>query len=421
MSPDSGLILVLISLTLSAFFSGMEIAFVSANRFEIELENKKGNIYYRLLSLASRKPSWFIAAMLVGNNLALVLFGMYMPDLLHPITGWINANYALLFVQTVLSTIIILVAAEFIPKSIFSSSPMRMLRIFALPAVMFYLLFLPLVALVVGLSNAFLRIFLGEKSSDPIPAFSMLDLNNFVKEYTDTGNIEASEENEIRIFRNALELSTNKVRDFMVPRTEIIAKEIGCTLEELKGEFIKHNVSKILIFRDSIDNIIGYVHSFEFFNNPSSVESLLRPTRFVPESMNAETLLRVMTQENRSIAVVLDEYGVTSGMVTLEDVVEELFGEIDDEHDTEDLVEKQIDDNSYIFSTRLEIDYLNDKYNFNLPFHETYSTLGGFITHHLERIPKSGEKTSIPPFRIQILKGNERFLQEVKLSVERDF
>ncbi len=411
--------LVLISLTLSAFFSGMEIAFISANRFEIELENKKGNIYYKLLSLASRKPSWFIAAMLVGNNLALVLFGLFMPDLLAPATNWIAAPYALLLAHTFLSTIVILVAAEFIPKSIFSSSPMRMLRIFALPAVLFYMLFLPLVAITVGLSNLFLRVFFGEKSSDPTPAFSMLDLNNYVKEYTDTGQIEESEEHEIRIFRNALELSTNKVRDFMVPRTEIIAMEIQGSLDELKQLFIEHNVSKILIYRETIDNIIGYVHSFEFFNEPSSVDGLLRPTRFVPESMSAETILRVMTQENRSIAVVLDEFGVTSGMVTLEDVVEELFGEIDDEHDTEELTEKQLDDDTFVFSTRLETDYINEKYNLGVPHHEAYSTLGGFITHNLERIPKTGEKVNIPPFRIHIIRATDRFLEEVKISIER--
>lgn len=410
---------VIASLTLSAFFSGMEIAFISANRFEIELENKKGNIYYRLLALASRKPSWFIAAMLVGNNLALVLFGLFMPEKLQPFTNWISAPYLLLFVQTVLSTIVILVAAEFIPKSIFSSSPMRMLRIFALPAVMFYLLFLPIVAIAVGFSNVFLRIVLGEKSSDPTPVFSMLDLNNYVKEYTDTGQIEQSEEHEIRIFRNALELSTNKVRDFMVPRTEIIAMDIQGALGELKNLFIEHNVSKILIYRETIDNIIGYIHSFEFFNNPLSVDGLLRPTRFVPESMNADTLLRVMTQENRSIAVVLDEFGVTSGMVTLEDVVEELFGEIDDEHDTEDMIERQLDADTFVFSARLETDYLNDTYHLDIPHHEAYSTLGGFITHNIERIPKTGEKVEVPPFRIHILNATDRFLEEVKLSVER--
>jgi putative hemolysin len=409
---------VLISLALSAFFSGMEIAFVSANRFEIELENKKGNFYYRLLSLVSRKPSWFIAAMLVGNNLALVLFGLFMPDILDPVLKWINAPYILLLVQTIISTIVILITAEFIPKSFFSGSPMEMLRLFTIPAMLFYVLFLPVVALIVGISNFVLRVFFGERGNDPIPSFTMLDLDNYVKEYTDTGQVEKNEEHEIRIFRNALQLSKNKVRDFMVPRTEIIAMDIELNIEELRTLFIEHNVSKILIYRDSIDNIIGYVHSFELFNNPKDIKSLLRPTRFIPESMSADTVLRLMTQENRSIAVVLDEFGVTSGIVTLEDVVEELFGEIDDEHDTENLAEEQLNENSYIFSARLEIDYLNDKYALNIQTQDGFSTLGGYITHHLERIPKVGEVVEINSHRITILKGNDRFLQEVKLVDE---
>ncbi|MCC5917496.1 MAG: HlyC/CorC family transporter [Cryomorphaceae bacterium] len=406
---------VLISLAFSAFFSGMEIAFISANRFEIELENKKGNIYYRLLSIVSRKPSWFIAAMLVGNNLALVLFGLFFPDTLDPILGWIRAPYILLLVQTLISTIIILVVAEFVPKSFFSSRAMDMLRFFSLPAIFIYFLFFPIVALVVGFSNFILRVFFGERGNDKSPSFSMLDLNNYVKEYTDTAQAEDNEDHEIRIFRNALELSTNKVRDFMVPRTEIIAMDIEEDLEALRSLFIEHNVSKILIFRDSVDNIIGYVHSFEFFNHPENLESLLRPIRFIPESMSADAVLKIMTQENRSIAVVLDEFGVTSGMVTLEDVVEELFGEIDDEHDTEDLAEDQVDENTYIFSTRLEIDYLNETYALNLITHDGYATLGGYITHHLERIPKVGEVAVIDDNEFTIIEATDRTLVEVKL------
>lgn len=417
------LILVFISLALSAFFSGLEIAFVSANRFEIELETKKGNIYYRLLSFAARKPSWFIAAMLVGNNIALVVFGLFMPDILDPSLNFLlGSPFALLLVQTLISTLIILLIAEFIPKSLFSSRPMEMLRVFALPAIAFYILFLPVVALIVGFSNFFLRVFFGEKGMESTPSFTLLDVNKYVREYTDTGQIKASEEHEIRIFRNALDLSTNKVREFMVPRTEIIAMDIDEDLSRLKEIFTEHSVSKVLIFDDSIDHIVGYVHSFDLFAQPKSVKEVIRNIEFIPESMTAETLLRRMTQENQSIMVVLDEYGVTAGMITLEDVVEEIFGEIDDEHDVEDLPEKIIEENHYLLSGRLEIDYLNDKYGLGIPSSESYSTLGGFITHYLERIPKDGEHAVIQSFDIKIIKSTDKFLQEVKLKkiIDRD-
>jgi putative hemolysin len=415
------LALTLVSLSLSAFFSGLEIAFVAANRFELELENKKGDIYYRILSFAAKKPSWFLAAMLVGNNVALVIFGMFMPDLLDPGLHFLNhAPYVLLLVQTLLSTIVILLIAEFLPKSLFSSRPMEMLRVFAIPAILFYILFLPIVAIIVGFSNLLLRVIFGEKGMEKTPSFTLLDLNKYVKEYTDTGQINENEDHEIRIFRNALDLSTNKVRDFMIPRTEIIAMDENENLEKLNELFTEHRVSKVLIYRESIDQIVGYIHSFDLFSKPQNVTSILRSIEFIPESMTAETLLKRMTQENQSIMVVLDEYGVTAGMITLEDVVEEIFGEIDDEHDVEDLSEKQIDENTFLFSGRLEIDYLNDKYALNIPSGEGYSTLGGYITHNLERIPQNDERVVLHTFDLKIIKSTDRFVQEIKLRVIRE-
>jgi putative hemolysin len=415
---NTPLALSLLSLSLSAFFSGLEIAFISANRFELELENKKGDIYYRILSFAAKKPSWFIAAMLVGNNVALVVFGMFMPDLLNPSLDFLSHNpFALLLVQTLLSTAVILLIAEFLPKSLFSSRPMEMLRAFAIPAILFYTLFLPIVAIIVGFSNLFLRVLFGEKGMEKTPSFTLLDLNKYVKEYTDTGQINENEEHEIRIFRNALDLSTNKVRDFIIPRTEIIAMEENENLEKLNALFTEHRVSKILIYRETIDQIIGYIHSFDLFAKPKSVNGIVRPIEFIPESMTAETLLKRMTKDNQSIMVVLDEYGVTAGMITLEDVVEEIFGEIDDEHDVEDLSEKQIDENTYLLSGRLEVDYLNKKYGLNIPSGEGYSTLGGYITHNLERIPQNDEKILLHSFEMIIIKSNDRFVQEIKLIV----
>ena len=410
--------IILFSVLFSALFSGLEIAFVSSNRFHIELENKKGSFPHRLLSRLVDHPSRFIATMLVGNNIALVIYGMFMPEALNPFLGSLYNPFLLLLVQTIISTIIILVVAEFLPKAIFNTHSNRLLKLFALPSYLFYLIFYPVVSLMIGISNFVLKYIMNAETEQTKEAFSKLDLDNYIKERTEASNDEEEEHPEIQIFRNALEFSDQKARDFMVPRTEIIALDVDEGIDELKEKFIESRLSKILIFKGSVDNIIGYAHAFELFKEPGRILSILRPVSFIPESMTADEIMNLLIREKRSLAVVLDEFGGTSGLVTVEDVVEELFGEIDDEHDVEELLDRQISENEYIFSARQEIDLINDKYGLGLPESEYYSTLGGLILHHLESIPEKGEKIVLGNnhFRVEEVSNSKIELVNLKVS-----
>ncbi len=412
---------ILLSILFSAFFSGIEIAFVSSNKFHIEIENKKGNFAYQVISFLVKNPSRFIASMLVGNNIALVLYGIFMPDLLDPLLGGLGNEYALLLAQTVLSTIIILVIAEFLPKAVFNTHSTRLLEIFAVPSSFFYFLFYPVVSLMMGISNFVMRYILRTKTDESQHVFDRVDLDNYIRERTDSsGNTEEEEDPEIQIFRNALEFKEIKAREFMVPRTEMVAMDVSQGIKDLKAGFMESSLSKILIYKGSVDNIIGYTHSFELFKKPKNIRSILRPVSFIPESMPANEILNLLIRERRSIAVVLDEFGGTSGLVTVEDVVEELFGEIDDEHDVEELVEKRIAENEYRFSARQEIDYLNEKYDLKLPESENFSTLGGLIIGHLESIPEEGQKVQIESFLFSIEEVTNSKIGEVKLKIIMD-
>ncbi len=391
-------LIILSSMLFSAFFSGVEIAFVSSNKFHIEIEKEKGNVVYRLLSHLVKNPSRFIAAMLVGNNIALVVYGIFMPELLNPYLNFMGNEYAMLLLQTLISTVFILIFAEFLPKAIFNSQSNRLLELFAIPTSFFYYVFYPVVWIMIGVSNFVMKYFLRSDEQEAKEAFDKVDLDNYIRERTEASSEEKEEDTEIQIFRNALEFSDQKAREFMVPRTEIIAMEVTAGIEKLKEEFIDSNLSKILIYKDSIDNIIGYVHSFELFKKPEGIHSVLRPVSFIPESMPANEILNLLIRERRSLAIVLDEFGGTSGLVTVEDVVEELFGEIDDEHDTEELIDIKISDYEYRFSARQEIDYLNDRYNLGLPESDHYSTLGGLVLDRLESIPEKGEEVRIDDF-----------------------
>lgn len=398
----------------------MEIAFVSSNKFHIEVENKKGNFAYQLLSQLVKKPSRFIATMLVGNNIALVIYGMFMPELLNPYLGFTN-EYVLLLVQTIISTIIILVVAEFLPKAIFNTYSTRLLEVFALPSYLFYWLFYIVVSFMIGVSNFVMKYILRAGEEKGKEAFDKVDLDNYIKERTESSaQYEEEEDPEIQIFRNALGFSEQKAREFMIPRTEMIAIDVEQSIAVLTEKFIESNLSKILIYKESIDNIIGYVHSFELFKKPEDIRAVLRPVSFIPESMPANEILNLLIRDRRSIAVVLDEFGGTSGLITVEDVVEELFGEIDDEHDVEELIETKISDVEFRFSARQEIDFLNEKYSLNLPESENYTTLGGLILNHLESIPEKGEVLYLEPFIIKMEEVSNSKIELVHIKISDD-
>jgi CBS domain containing-hemolysin-like protein len=412
------LIWVLACILLSAFFSGMEIAFVSANRFKIEIDKKRGNRTAIIIANFNDNPGKFITTMLIGNNIALVVYGMLMAVILEPaIEALIGSNaISILLIQTVISTIIILVTAEFLPKALFRLDPNRMLTLFAFPAQLIFFVLKPIVWLISLFSEKLLGNLLKTRTQEEETTFGHTDLDHYVQEYS--GNLDqAEEENEVKIFKNALSFTEVKVRECMVPRTEIIATDIDADLENVRKTFIETGLSKILIYRDNIDNLIGYVHSFEMFRNPKNIKSIVRPIGIVPETMNAKDLLTLFGQQQRSVAVVVDEFGGTSGMITVEDIIEEIFGEIEDEHDSEEFTEEELGENMFRFSARIEIDYLNNKFNLELPESEEYETLGGHIISEFQSIPKKGEVISIGQFKFTILKADNTKIEEVKLEI----
>lgn len=423
---DSSLVVVLfsilITLILSAFYSGMEIAFVTSSKLKIELDKKLGILPARIYSYFHRHQSKFISALLLGNNVALVVYGIFMAQLLeNPIIRFLafipNDNLAdalLLLLQTMVSTLIILVFAEFIPKVVFRINPNRKLELFTVPMLLVCAPLFGVVWLAFTLIAYVLRLFSVNFSENEY-AFGRIDLNHYVKEAASTSNEESEIDNELQIFQNALDFSSIKARECMIPRNEIEAVNIEDSVESITANFIETGYSKILIFKDNIDNVIGYVHSFDLFQKPSSIKNILRPVAIVPETTTADKVLRVLIEQKRNVALVVDEYGGTSGMLTLEDIVEEIFGEIEDEHDHEELIEKQLEDGSYIFSARLEIDYLNEEYDLNLPDSEDYETLAGLVIHENEDIPEEGETIEIKHYSITINKVSEHKIEEVSI------
>ena len=415
------LIWVLACILLSAFFSGMEIAFVSANRFKIEIDKKRGNRTAMIISNFNDYPGKFITTMLIGNNIALVVYGMLMAVILEPtIESIIGSNpISILLIQTVISTIIILVTAEFLPKALFRLNPNRMLTLFAFPAQLVFFLLKPVVWLISLFSEKLLGNLLKTRTQEEETTFGHTDLDHYVQEYS--GNLdEIDEENEVKIFKNALSFTDVKVRECMVPRTQIVATDIDGDLEEVRKTFIETGLSKILIFRENIDNLIGYVHSFEMFRNQKNIKSIVRPIGIVPETMKAKDLLTLFGQQQRSVAVVVDEFGGTSGMITVEDIVEEIFGEIEDEHDSEELTEEELGENMFRFSARIEIDHLNKKYNLGIPESEEYETLGGYIISEYQSIPEKKEVINIEKFKFTILEADNTKIEEVKVEIEEE-
>ncbi|WP_431165036.1 hemolysin family protein [Tenacibaculum halocynthiae] len=421
------IIIILVSILLSAFFSGMEIAFVSANKLHIELEKKREGVLPKILAKITEKSSKFITTMLVGNNVALVIYSYFMGKLL---MNWfqtflpsdsIIVSYILidisLLTQTVISTIIILVTAEFLPKAIFRIYANEMLKVFAIPAYFFYLIFYIITWVITEISDFCLQVFFKTTENEKQTEFSKEELGNYISEQLDGGSNQEKVDSEIQIFQNALEFHKVKAREIMVPRTEIIAIDIHDSVVNLRELFIETGLSKVLVFKNSLDDILGYVNAFELFKKPRTIKSILLPVEFVPESMIINDVLNSLIKKRKSIAIVVDEYGGTSGIITVEDVVEELFGEIEDEHDSQELLEEQISDNDYNFSARLEVDYLNEEYNLDIPKEEAYETLGGFIINHTENIPEQDEVLHIGKFQIKILKVSTSKIDVIHFKV----
>lgn len=409
------IITVFFTLLASAFFSGTEIAFVSANRLKIELDRSAGTVSGKILSRFVKKPESFISAMLLGNNAALVIYGLCMGMLLEPVIRMMIPNEAVvLIIQTILSTLLILVTAEFLPKAIFQINPNRILSFTAIPLfIIYFLLYIP-TSITLMFSNIFLRLFrMDTRQTERV--FSKVDLDYFVRDMNERLKEESELTNEMQILQNALDFSKVKARDCMIPRTEIIAMEIDEDIEDLRQKFVETGLSKIIIYRDNIDNIIGYVHSFELFKKPNAIKQILLPMPVVPESVPGKELLELFARQSGNIAVVVDEFGGTSGLITIEDLIEEIFGDIEDEHDHEELIEEQIDENTFIFSARQEIDYLNENYNLNLPEMEDFDTLGGMVLYYLESIPEKGDKFKLENTEIEVIEVSDRRVELIRL------
>ena len=407
----------LLGLIFSAFFSGMEIAFISSSKLKIELDNKKGQFSAKILSFFSSKPAWFIAAMLIGNNIALVIYTLYVAELIEPyLTSLaLNSSIILLF-QTLFSTFFILLFAEFLPKSIFRLNPNYTLRIFSLILFVFYIILWPITAFVVNLSTSILKLFGNEESINKV-SFKKTDLDLYINELKKDLEIGEEMEHDVKIFHNALSFSEVIARDCMVPRNEIVALEINDEIEALKELFLESGHSRIIIYKENIDNIIGYVHSIELFKTPISIKSMLIPISIVPESISGIKLLEDFIDKKISVSVVVDEYGGTSGILTMEDIIEEIFGEIDDEHDQEELIHRELTENKFLFSARLEIDFINEKYRLKLPVKEDYETLSGLIIYFAETIPEKGSTFKIENFEFKILEVDETKISKVQLLV----
>ncbi|KYG78574.1 CBS domain containing-hemolysin-like protein [Roseivirga ehrenbergii] len=415
---------IIITLIFSAFFSGTEIAFVTSSKLQIELQSKKGSLSGKILVFFTQKPSRLINTALVGNTIALVIYGYFMALILEPLIirvlpEYLNNPGAVLLIQTVLSTLLVLFTAEFTPKSIFLINPNRLLSILSVPIMLIFIIMFPLVWVIEQMSRFIIVYVLRQKFSEDRPVFGLTDLRSYIQRNTHKDIKESKVELDTKIFNNALEFKTVKVRECMIPRTDIAAVELEDSIEDLKNEFIESGHSKVLVYRNNIDEVIGYCHALALFKKPQDIESILTPIIIVPETMLVNELMIQFIQERKSLALVVDEFGGTSGLVSLEDVIEEIFGEIQDEHDDEDWVEQQLDDNNYIFSARHEVDYLNEKYNFNIPEGD-YDTLGGFILSITENIPQVNETISVPPFKIKIVAMEDARIDSVMLSILPD-
>lgn len=414
--------IIILCLILSAFFSGMEIAFISSNKIYLEIEKKQDNFISKILTKLTEKPSKFIAAMLIGNNIALVVYGFFTGDLILKCIvhlGYQFSDYTSLFIQTLVSTFIILVTAEFFPKVFFQIYANSLIRIFAVPAYIFYRLFYYISTFFIWISDFVLRKFFKTEGDQVQLYFSKIELGNYITEQMSTVEDNEEVDSEIQIFQNALEFSGLKARDIMTPRTEIVDVDLFDSISDLKSLFIETGYSKIVVSQNSLDDIVGYVHSFDLFKKPKTIKSVLMAVEFVPETILIKDALSLLIKKRKNVAVVLDEYGGTSGIITIEDIVEELFGEIEDEHDSdEELIEQELGEGKYLFSTRLDVTYLNETYKLEIPEDDSYGTLGGFIVDFTKDIPQKGEKITIGNYHFSIEECSNKKIELVKMSVK---
>ncbi|MCK8480496.1 hemolysin family protein [Psychroserpens algicola] len=424
---DFSIVIIIVMLLLSAFFSGMEIAYVSSNKIHIEIEKKQDDFLARILTKLTEKPSKFIATMLIGNNIALVIYGFVMGDVLvnwfqtmlpsqYQVVTYLLTDLSLL-TQTIISTIIILITAEFLPKVFFQIYANSFLKIFAFPAYLFFLLFWFLSSFIIWVSDIILKRFFKTEGDDVQLAMTKVELGNYISEQMQSIEEHDEVDSEIQIFQNALEFSEVKAREVMVPRTEITAVEVNDTIQNISEMFIDSGLSKILVYKESIDDILGYVHSFDLFKKPKSIKSVTKPVVYVPATMLVKDVLNILTKKRKSMAVVIDEYGGTAGIMTIEDIVEELVGEIEDEHDSVELIEEKLSDTSYKFSARLEVNYINETYKLDLPKDETYETIGGLIVNETEGIPQEKDVVTIGEFKFTILEVSSTKIDIVSLDI----
>ena len=405
------------TLLFSAFFSGVEIAFISANKLKLELDKNTGKFPANIITYFSKNESDFITTMLVGNNIALVVYGIVMTQILTPqITNYFNSDFALLLVQTIITTLIVLVTAEFLPKAIFRIYPNQILRIFSIPIWLFFVFFRPVALLMLFLSKLVLKYLLGQKMEDGKQVFGKTDLDEYLSNVKSAEGVEDSRV-EVEMLQNVLDLTDKKLRECMIPRTKLVAMDISSPINEIKNRFIATKLSKILIFKGNIDKVIGYIHSSDLFRNPQNVRSILLPIPFVPESMSVMQLLNQFIESNKGVALVVDEFGGTSGMLTIEDVTEEIVGEIVDEHDVEEITDKKLAKNKYQLFAGLDIELVNKKYNLTLPESNEYETIAGLILDHLEEIPQKNDVIKLEEFQFTIIKVNDTAIQEVQLKV----
>jgi len=413
------LIYIFICLILSAFFSGMEIAFVSSSKLRFELEKMRPNLTSSMLSVFYRHPQQFISSMLVGNNIVLVVYGLKMADLLTPLFSFTDNQFVITLLQTIIATIIVLFTGEFLPKTLFRINPNSWLRAFSWLVFLFYVVLYPIAIFTTWLSKNFLRLFkMNTDSDDNNNMFSRIDLSYLVQESFDTKNSEEELNTEVKIFQNALDFSKIKLRDCSVPRTEIVALDYNTSLETLKQTFIETGFSKIPIYKENIDNIIGYIHSSEMFEHPHEWRKYIRQIPIVPENMTAHKLMKLFMQQKKSIAVVVDEHGGTEGMVTLEDIIEEIFGEIEDEHDVKEYIAEQLSENEYLLSGRMEVEQVNEKFDIGIPESDEYDTIAGFILHHHQHFPKANEIIQIEAFKFRCIKVANNRIELLRLILD---
>lgn len=410
---------ILISLAFSAFFSGMEISYVSANKLRLELDKKDKSLTSKILDVFFHNPNQFISTMLVGNNIALVVYGLQMAILLEPwIAHFVDQEALIVLIQSIISTILILFTGEFIPKTIFKIDPNFFLRLFAVPLYIIYIVLYPVSKFSSLLSFLILKL-AGVKNLKDSGVYTLgkVDLDYFIQQSIEDAPQDSDMDTEVKIFQNALEFSNVKVRDCIVPRTEIVACDKHVTTDELRSRFIETGLSKILIYDDNIDNIIGYIHSSELFKHPDHWLEQLCKVSIVPETMAANKLMRVLMQEKKSLAVVVDEFGGTSGIVTLEDLVEEIFGEIEDEHDMKREVARKISENEYLLSGRMEIDTINEMFGLDLPESDDYVTIAGLILHYYQKFPKLNESIEYGKYTFKIVKATATKIELVRMKV----